>query len=114
MSQDPVLLRRDVRDAEIRQAREQRQADDTRIAQKVMAVNREAFIVKFPGMLEHSMRLVNERLMNCLSKPEGIALDDPTTWPATADDIFALSTALKNLNEVHSQWRVEIKTNQQL
>ena len=101
------------RDAEIRQAQERRRVDETKIMQKVNAVNREAFLSRFPGLLEHHMRLVSERLQACLSKPEGIDLAQPSTWPASADEIFALSTALKNLNEVHSQWQPQIKVEEQ-
>ena len=92
-----------VRD-QIDQALETRRADQTKILQKVNAVNREAFVSKFPGMLEHSMRLVNERLMNCLNKPEGINLSNPETWPADTDDIFALCQSLRCLNEVYRDW----------
>lgn len=94
-----------IRDGQIHNAVEARRADDTKILQKVNAANREAFVIKFPGMLEHSLRLVNERLMNCLNKPEGINLSDPKTWPADTDEIFALTHALKNLNEVYRDWR---------
>ena len=93
-----------IRDGMIHNAVEQRRVDDTKILQKVNAANREAFLHKFPGMLEHSLRLVNERLMNCLNKPEGINLSDPTTWPASSEDIFALTHALRNLNEVYRHW----------
>jgi hypothetical protein len=94
-----------IRDGMIHSAVETRRVDDTKILQKVNAVNREAFIQKFPGQLEHSMRLVSERLMHCLNKPPGIELGDPLSWAASPDDIFALCTALKNLNEVHRDWR---------
>lgn len=98
-------IRPTLRDGMIHNAVETRRADDTKILQKVNAVNREAFLHKFPGMLEHSLRLVNERLMQCLTKPEGIDLADPNTWPADAEEIFALSHALRNLNEVYQAWR---------
>ena len=73
-----------LRDGIIHQAQEARRADETKIMQKVNAANREAFLTKFPGHLEHSLRLTSERLMNCLNKPEGINLSDPDTWPASA------------------------------
>lgn len=93
-----------IRDGEIHSALERRRVDETKILQKVNAANREAFLLKFPGQLEHSMRLVSERLMHCLNKPPGIDLGDPLSWSAGPDEIFALSTALKNLNEVRASW----------
>lgn len=98
-------IRKDVRDADIRQAVERRRVDDTKILQKVNAVNREAFTARFPGMLEHSMRLVNERLMNCLNKPEGIDLANPDTWPADCGEIHDLAQALYHLDSIHQHWR---------
>jgi hypothetical protein len=93
-----------MRDAEIRAATEARRVVDTKIQQKVMAVNREAFVIKFPGYLQHSMRLVNERLMNCLNKPEGTDLADPDTWPATTHEIADLAQALYHLDLIRQSW----------
>ncbi len=95
-----------VRDGIIHNAVESRRADDTKILQKVNAVNREAFTQRFPNQIEHHMRLVSERLQACLTKPQNFVLDHPNTWPASADEIFALSHALKNLNEVRRDWRL--------
>lgn len=97
-------IRRDVRDADIRAATERRRVDDTKIMQKVNAVNREAFVSRFPGNLEHSMRLISERLMNILNKPEGIDLMHPETWPGNPREIAALAEALKNLDSIHQRW----------
>ena len=99
MSDHPQL-----RDGIIHAAVEQRRADETRIMQKVNAANREAFLVKFPGHLEHSMRLTSERLLNCLNKPEGINLTDPTTWPATPEEIRSLAEALYHLDLIRQRW----------
>lgn len=98
-------IRRDVRDADIRAAVEARRADDTKIAQKVQAVNREAFVQKFPGQLQHSMRLINERLMNCLNRPPGTDLQDPTTWPAEPSDLKNLAQALWYLDQIRQAWK---------
>jgi hypothetical protein len=95
-----------VRDGQIQAAVEARRVDDVKIMQKVNAVNREAFTQRFPNQIEHHMRLVSERLQACLTKPQGFVLDDPTTWPASADEIQALSTALMNLNRVRRDWRL--------
>jgi len=95
-----------VRDGMIHNAVETRRADDVKIMQKVNAVNRESFVQRFPNQLEHHMRLVSERLQACLTKTESTVLANPDTWPATADEIFALSQALRNLNEVRRDWRL--------
>ena len=95
-----------IRDGIIHNAVETRRADDTKIMQKVNAVNREAFTQRFPGQMEHHMRLVSERLQWCLSKPDGTDLMRPDTWLASPDDIFALSQALRCLNEIRRDWPV--------
>jgi hypothetical protein len=95
-----------LRDGMIHNARESRAVDETKIMQKVNAVNREAFTQRFPNQIEHHMRLISERLQACLTKPPTFVMDQPVTWPATADEIFALSHALKNLNEVRRDWRL--------
>jgi hypothetical protein len=99
---DPTL-----RDADIRRAVEARRVDDTKIMQKVNAVNREGFKQRFPGALEHNMRLINERLQHCLSKPDGIDLSQPHTWPASSIDIAALAEALWHLEQVRLNWPQE-------
>jgi hypothetical protein len=96
-----------IRDGIIHNAVETRRADETKIMQKVNAVNREAFTQRFPGQMEHHMRLVSERLQWCLSKPDGTDLMRPDTWLATPDDIFALSQALRCLNEIRRDWPIE-------
>ncbi len=93
-----------LRDGMIHNAVEKRRADETKILQKVNAANREAFVQRFPGQIEHCMRLVSERLQYCLNKPEGTDLANPATWPATPDELFALSHALRNLEEVRRHW----------
>ena len=95
-----------IRDGQIHAAREARAVDDTKIMQKVNAVNREAFTQRFPNQIEHHMRLISERLQACLTKDANTVLSNPNTWIASADEIFALSHALKNLNEVRRDWRL--------
>lgn len=96
-----------LRDGMIHNAVESRRADETRILQKVNAVNREAFVIKFPGHLEHTMRLVMERLQHILSKPPGVELTHPETWLGTPEDIMSLCLALRNLEEVRVNWPIE-------
>jgi hypothetical protein len=82
-----------------RRRQQQQLTADTLIMQKVNAVNREAFVQRFPGQLEHAQRLVAERLQHCLSKPEGCDLAAPDTWPATTADLANLARALRDLTE---------------
>lgn len=93
-----------LRDGMIHNAVEKRRADDTKIMAKVNAANREAFVARFPGQIEHCMRLLSERLQYCLNKPDGTDLTNPATWPASPDELFALSHAIRNLEEVRKNW----------
>ncbi len=83
--------------AVIDQAQQQRMVKDTLILQKVNAAHREAFKNKYPGQLEHIMRLTAERLHQLLlKKPED--LGNPETWHCTASEIRDLAEALTYLN----------------
>jgi hypothetical protein len=86
----------DWRDQVIATAREQadaRRVQDTMIAQKVGAAHRAAFHEKFPGQVEHCMRLIAERLQKGLAKDAEVGLSD-----CSAKD---LSWALRNLYQIH-------------
>jgi len=96
-----------LRDGMIHNALEARRADDVKIMQKVNAVNREGFRQRFPGALEHNMRLVNERLQHCLSKPEGIDLADGCSWPANPVELRNLAQTLWYLDQVRLNWPQE-------
>ena len=93
-----------IRDGMINSAVETRRADDTKILQKVNAANREAFTLRFPGHIEHSMRLISDRLQNCLTKPQAMDLSDPDTWPASPADIESLAAALWSLEQTRHYW----------
>ena len=83
------------KDEAIRQAREQADAvrvQDTLIAQKVGATHRAAFREKFPGQVEHCMRLIAERLQKGLAKDAEVGISD-----CSAKD---LSWALLNLFKI--------------
>ena len=99
-------MSQDLRDATIHAAVETRRARDVKIMQGINAAHREAFVVRLPGQIEHSMRLIAERLIACLSKPEGTALDQPATWPATADEIHSLTQALWQLEQLREHWPI--------
>jgi hypothetical protein len=80
----------------IRTAQEQADANrvqETIIQQKLGATHRAAFREKFPGQIEHCMRLIAERLQKGLAKDAEISISD-----CSAKD---LSWALVNLYEIH-------------
>lgn len=76
------------------------EVSDTLIMQKVNAHHREAFRTRFPGQLEHCLRLTAERLQACLAKPADMVLADPTTWPATATTVRDLAEALDAMHRI--------------
>tara|TARA_B110000503_G_C7140900_1_gene410798 strand:- start:1284 stop:1580 length:297 start_codon:yes stop_codon:yes gene_type:complete len=78
-----------------------RETADVKIAQKIMSAHREAFRERFPGQVEHSLRLTAERLQACLNKPEGFVPSNTSTWPATAAEIAALAAAVNALHEIY-------------
>jgi len=88
---------------DIRAAIAAKQTQDTKIAQKVMAAHREAFQVRFPGQVEHCLRLTAERLQACLIKREGQDTGEPLTWAAQPDDILALARSLESLWIIHRE-----------
>jgi len=84
------------KDEAIRAAREQADAvrvQDVIIQQKLGATHRAAFREKFPGQIEHCMRLIAERLQKGLAKDAEVGLSD-----CSAKD---LSWALRNLYQIH-------------
>jgi hypothetical protein len=94
------MTKPDVRNGMIQQAQQERMVRDTLIMQKVNHAHREAFKSRFPGQIEHILRLTAERLHNVLlKKPED--LGDPETWTATASEIRDLSEALHFLVEIN-------------
>jgi hypothetical protein len=96
----------EVRNSIIDQAQQQRMVRDTVIMQKVNAAHREAFKTRFPGQVEHCLRLTAERLQAMLTnKPDNLA--DPATWTATAAEIAHLCEAIYYLNQVRQACPVE-------
>ena len=79
---------------------------ETLILQKVNKAKRESFRERFPGQLEHCMRLTAERLQAILTnKPTDLC--DPDTWSATAKEIHDLSHALYYLSIMNQHYPVE-------
>ena len=89
MSIDPTI-----RDGHIFQAQQERMTKDTLILQKINASHRIAFNEKFPGQIEHILRLLTERLQSGLDKRDGVELDNPDTWKLTCKELSDLSTAI--------------------
>ena len=86
-----------MRDPEAYQRAEARRVQDVRIEQKVMAAHREAFHSKFPGQVEHCMRLIAERLQTGLRKDQPVEL--------MASEIADLSRALNLIYSIHCDLR---------
>jgi len=79
---------------------------ETKILQKVNKVHREAFKERFPGQVEHCMRLTAERLQALLTaKPSD--LTDTSTWKGTPDEILQLSHGLYYLSIMNQHYPVE-------
>ena len=95
----------DHRNREIEHAQQERMVRDTLILQKVNRVHREAFKERFPGQVEHCMRLTAERLQALLTKkPSDMA--DTSTWSGTPDEILALSHGLYYLSIMNQHYPV--------
>ena len=93
----------DTKRAIIDQAQQQRLVKDTLILQKVNHAHREAFKQRFPGQIEHCMRLTAERLHKMLLRtPEDQS--DPATWCATAQELRDMATALHLLTDISRQY----------
>jgi hypothetical protein len=73
---------------------------DTKILQKVNAVNREAFLSKYPGQVEHCLRLTMERLQAGLDKRGEVVLDNPETWRMSTVELQELANTAYLLNEI--------------
>jgi len=73
------------------------------IRQKVNRVHREAFAEKYPGQVEHCLRLVMERLQAGLDKRVGIDVADPDTWLMNTQEIQDLVVAAYQLNSIRKE-----------
>ena len=79
------------------QRQEALRVQDVKIEQKVMAAHREAFHQKFPGQIEHIMRLIAERLQTGLRKDQPVEL--------MPSEIASLSHALNLVYDIHCDLR---------
>jgi hypothetical protein len=94
------------RDKEIERASNERQVRDTLIMQKVNYAHREAFKTRFPGQVEHCMRLTAERLQALLTKKPS-DMTDVSTWSGTPDELLSLSHSLYYLSIMNQHYPVE-------
>ena len=86
--------------------REEKLIKETLIMQKVNHAHREAFRQKFPGQIEHCMRLTVERLQGLLvNKPTNFT--DTKDWSGTPNDILALSHGLYYLSILNQHYPIE-------
>jgi len=99
-------MNNEARDGMIHQAQQERIVRDTLIMQKVNGAHRDAFLKRFPGQIEHCMRLTAERLQAILTK-KPTDLSDPTTWNCTAEEIRDLTVALDKLAHLHHAYPME-------
>ena len=95
----------EARDGVIRQAQEDAKVRETLILQKINASHRVAFNEKFPGQLEHILRLLTERLQSGLDKRDGVVVDDSKTWKLNPTELKDLSQALEAIYYVRKDLR---------
>jgi hypothetical protein len=88
----------------------EKQVLDTKILQKVNGAHREAFQEKFPGQLEHILRLITERLHLGLDKRDGVRVTEPNTWILSSDEILALASAMNQINSIRQSVRRDVQS----
>ena len=77
---------------------------DTKILQKVNAAHRVAFAEKYPGQVEHCLRLLSERLQAGLDKRDGVDVNDVTTWKMTPSELADLTEAIYYLHQIRESF----------
>lgn len=104
MNQESMLMQElGVDEQTARQILSNRQLQDTRILQKVNRAHREAFSERYPGQVEHCLRLVMERLQAGLDKRGGVDVARPDTWIISASEIAYLVEAAHGLDQMRRQ-----------
>lgn len=86
--------------SDLDRTRVERLVQDTKILQKVNAAHRDAFAVKYPGQVEHCLRLVMERLQAGLDKRDGVDIANPDTWRLSTQELSELATCAQVLNSI--------------
>jgi hypothetical protein len=77
-----------------------RQVADVKILQKVNSSLREGFAQKYPGQVEHCLRLVMERLQAGLDKRDGCDVADPATWRMSTLELRDLAETAHQLDAI--------------
>jgi hypothetical protein len=90
------------RETEIKAAQDAARYNDTLILQKVNASHRIAFADKYPGQVEHILRLITERLQFGLTKLEHTDLQNPDTWILDCKEICDLAHAMAAVNSIRN------------
>lgn len=104
MNQESMLMQElGVDEQTARQILSNRQLQDTRILQKVNRAHREAFAERYPGQVEHCLRLVMERLQAGLDKRGGVDVARPDTWIISASEIAYLVEAAERLHRIRKE-----------
>ena len=83
-----------------RQTLSLKQTQETKILQKVNAIHRDAFMTKYPGQVQHCLRLTMERLQWGLDKRDGVVPGDSTTWRLSAAELQDLAATAHLLNDI--------------
>jgi hypothetical protein len=78
------------------------QAADVKMMQKVNHTLRDAFVAKYPGQVEHCLRLVMERLQAGLDKRDNVDVAKPETWRMSTVELQELAHTAYLLNEIRS------------
>jgi len=73
---------------------------ETRIQGKINAIHRTVFAEKFPGQIEHCLRLLTERLQLGLDKRGSVVVADVATWPLTPEQLRELAEAMYYINQI--------------
>lgn len=80
-----------------------RQVEDVKLQQRVNAAYRDAFAEKYPGQVEHCLRLVMERLHAGLDKRDGVDITRPDTWKLNTMEIAELARAASILHGIRNE-----------
>lgn len=78
----------------------QQLVQDVKILQKVNAAHREGFAVKYPGQVEHCLRLIMERLQLGLDKRDGVDPANPDTWRLSTQELSELVQCAYQLDSI--------------
>jgi hypothetical protein len=84
---------------------------DIKILQKVNQAHRDAFPQKYPGQVDHCLRLIMERLQMGLYKDGKTIIDNPDTWKISPSEIHDLTMSAYHLNEIRKGFTINSESN---